>query len=406
MQKKKDDRDRSPDRRNQRNDRAGRGPDRYDARDQGRRGRDDYRPGGRNHSPRRDDPYGRDRNQYGASSTRRHHDRSRSPKRHSRYDGEQYRQRSRSTHRRRQSDADRLDVPRRYGDQVPDVQLLLLHEVEREFVAWVQQAFHERGLKSDVMFLNPRFPQDAVLQRQILEGVHGIIELDARAQSIGKIPLKVFDRSAGINNVRFDQYQDLDPKIVAELVYRTKTQVAAPSHQPPPPTHPAYPPAPYGQPYQLSGQPGGYPYTNALPSAPPQAPAVQDLAGLVGQLDPSALQAVLASLQAGQGTAAPAAPHQPAFIPPVAAPNPQPDLSAILGSLNGAMAGPTPPPQPAPANLASYGANHAAYPPHPAGGSNPISPTNGGPPQTIPNNDIDTAQQVQSIMATLARYRQ
>jgi hypothetical protein len=77
-----------------------------------------------------------------------------------------------------------------------------------------------RGIKVEVMFLNPRFPLQAIIRRQILEGVHGVTKLDMRCQQSAKIPLQVFDRQGGANNVRFDEYQDLDPKIAAELILR------------------------------------------------------------------------------------------------------------------------------------------------------------------------------------------
>ena len=106
-----------------------------------------------------------------------------------------------------------LDIPRRYGASVPDVQFVLREEVSREFISWVERAFVAAGLRVEVMFLNPRFPRDAVIQRQVVEGVHAVAELDYRAQQLARIPLQVFDRSAGRNSVRFDQYQDLDPSI-------------------------------------------------------------------------------------------------------------------------------------------------------------------------------------------------
>jgi hypothetical protein len=279
-------------------------------------------------------------------------------------------------------------MPQRYGEQVPDVQLLVLQEVHREFVGWVQQAFYERGLKSDVMFFNPRFSRDAVLQKLVVEGVHGVIELDMRAQTSAKIPLQVFDRSAG-NNVRFDQYQDLDPKVAAELVLRTKQLRGPPQPalQPAyagyaPPQYPQYPQA-YPPPHAA---PAGYPYAPVpAPAPPPPAPAalsVQDIAGMAGHIDNNTLQALLASLSANQSTAG-MQPQQ----------HPQVDINALLGSINsaaGASAGQPP--------AGAYGAP-AGYAPQMAPNAGPMLP--GGPG----GSGGDTAQQVQNIMATLARHR-
>ncbi|KAL2260178.1 hypothetical protein VTK26DRAFT_5911 [Humicola hyalothermophila] len=408
-QKKKDERDRSPDRRTPR---GSRGPERFDTGDRGWK-RDDYRPG-RSPSPRgsgsrsgRDGPYSRDR-EFGGSHERR---RSRSPPRYSRYGEEaSYRRRSPSPHRRAPVDSDRLDLPHRFGADVPDVQILLLQEVSREFVSWVQGPFHNRGLKTDVMYLNPRFPRDAVVQRQVVEGVHAIIDLDYTAQAQGKIPLQLFIRSGG-SSVRFEVYQNIDPPVAVELVLRERSQ----SVQSRPP--PQYPPTNYSQHYPTEGAPpAGYPYQYppqlAAPAAPvapvapvaqaqPAAPATTDLASMVGQLDNSALQALLASLQ--QNPQAPAASvqghhaamptQQPAGVAPPAA-APQIDMNALLGNLRNAAAAAAPAPAPAP----SYGAAPPpAYAPPVAHAGMPAAGGMGG---------VDTAQHVQTIIDQLKRAAQ
>jgi hypothetical protein len=274
----------------------------------------------------------------------------------------------------------------------------------------VQRAFYDRGLKSDVMFLNPRFPRDSVIQRQVLEGVHGVIELDVRSQNLGKIPLQVFDRSAGLNNVRFDQYQDLDPKVAAELVFRTKSQ-AATSSQPPYPSHN------YGQPYPPSAAPVGYPgYPSAhanVPGGLGQGPSpTPDLANVVGQLDNSTLQQLLASLQAGQAasvqTSMPAS--MPTSLQPsaastggAAAPNSQIDINALLSNLKH-IAGVANPTTPTATGMTNYASSTPSY--QATSASNPLSPTAAPGGVTGVNGGTDTAAQVQNIMATLARYRQ
>ncbi|KAK0649433.1 hypothetical protein B0T16DRAFT_389485 [Cercophora newfieldiana] len=398
--KDKDERDRSPERRGPRGerggpDRGGHANDRFGARNPPDWRRDDYRPG-RSPSPRRnevrggrDGPGTRDRD-FGAYERRR----SRSPPRFGRGGPESYRARSPSPHRRAPSDGG-LDLPRRHGSDVPDVQLLLLQEVPREFVSWVQRAFHDRGLKTDVMFLSPRFPRDAVVQRQILEGVHAIIDLDYAAQMQGKISIQVFSRLANAS-VLFEQYQNLDPPTAAELVIREKAKSAqnAPA--------PSYGPGGYGRPsYAPEAAPAaGYSYPYPHGSAPPAqvqpaAPA-PDLASLLGgQLDNSALQALLASLQPSQ--AAPAYPGVPAGVPPAgAAPASHIDINALLGNLRNTAVGQTAPP-------AGYGAaaNYGATPAYMSNGGAMVSPTNG-----VGFAGGDTAQQVQSIMEQLKRATQ
>jgi nuclear polyadenylated RNA-binding protein 3 len=240
-----------------------------------------------------------------------------------------------------------------------------LQEVDREFVDWVQRAFVERGLKVDVMFLNPRLPRELIIQRQVVEGVHGVAELDNRAQVMAKIPLQVFDRSAGRQNARFDQYQDLDPKIAAELVMRAKAS-AQTQAQPPavygggqfppvsyPPMHQAHQPQ---QPQYYAGQPPPNANLGAL--------------GNLAHLDPATLQKVLAAMQ-GQG----GGPGQPMGA------HPGVDINAVLGALGANNQAPT------------HMQQMTGYGPGPAG------------PGAPPGNPADQAH-VQNIMAQLSRYRQ
>ena len=69
---------------------------------------------------------------------------------------------------------------------------------------YVEKQFNDRGLRVAVLRLMPNMPLNAVVRRQIYEGVVAVVQLYRAARASGKIPLKVFDRSAGINNVRFE----------------------------------------------------------------------------------------------------------------------------------------------------------------------------------------------------------
>lgn len=260
---------------------------------------------------------------------------------------------------------------------MPDVQIILQPDVNRDFVNWVEQAFKGKGLRSEVMYLHPRIPKDVVVQRQAAEGVHAVVDLDLRAQNLGRIPVQAFDRSAGSSNVRFDQYIDLEPSTAAEVIIRAKASGGQPSYGQSFGGNSGYS-NPYG------GQPPHQPPASGFPAGPPQGQYGQqpsaggpDIASLVGQLNPAALQQLLSQIQPGAQNPV----HQPAGVNSAPA-APQVDIQAILGSLGGNAAVQQPPPN-------SYGAPYGAQPP-----SNGVSP-NG-----------DAAVQVQNIMAQLARYRQ
>jgi nuclear polyadenylated RNA-binding protein 3 len=387
---------------------SGRGHDRYDGRsaqairdEYGRvlRVRDDYRPA-RSPSPVRNsfrsrDSYGPNRevDSYDGRERRR----SRSP--YGQRD-DRYRERPLSPRRREADEDAELEIPRREPQNVPDVQLILVDQLDRNFVSWVESEIRARNLKVEVMFLSPRLPVQAVIRRQILEGVHAVSQLDLRSQTSSKIPLQVFDRQGGANNVRFDEYQDLDPKIAAELVLRTKSNsapvlvpaqtaypgyVSGQAYQPPVPQpsyqqalpQQAYQPPPLQPAYQQPPSLPVYQQTSSQQAyQQPPAQAVPNLANLVGQLDNDTLQKLLGSLSA--------TPQQ--NIPAVTA-NAGIDLAGLLGGLK-----PQPPQQnyaPAPDPYYNAAANQYG---------------NGAPQQAqVPQQ---SAQQVQNIMAQLAKFRQ
>ncbi|KAI0439137.1 hypothetical protein F4803DRAFT_63731 [Xylaria telfairii] len=337
--------------------RAKRDGDRQDT----NRRRDDYRPG-RPASPRRSNQRrlpsydgsmrGRGHRESSYSSDRR---RSQSPGYSSR---DPYRRRSPSPYPRYAPSVD-PDLPRRYGSDVPDVQFLLLQDVKREFVSWAQNAFASQGLRVDVMFLNPQFPRDAVIQRQVMEGVHAVAELDFRAQGYGRIPLQVFDRSAGYNNVRFDQYQDLEPVIAAQLVARTKSQ----SQIPPPPYHGSQylPPQQYPPSTQARYMPPSYPnqpYPSLSAPSPGNAP-----------LDSATVHKILGSLNGQPG-------GQQAYND-----GPSVDVNSLLATIGNHPQGPSPTQQ---------GTGYAHPPDMPRGAP----------------HGSNSARHVQDIMTQLARYRQ
>jgi len=247
-------------------------------------------------------------------------------------------------------------------------------QLDRGFVAWVEDELHARGLKTEVMFLSPRLPLEAIIRRQILEGVHAVSQLDLRSQTASKIPLQVFDRKGGNNNVRFDEYQNLEPKIAAELVVRAK-QTPTPSYaQPPTPTY--APQTQYQPPPQAYQQPQ---YPTQQYQQPNPAPATPDLAGLVGQLDNATLQKLLGQISASQ--------HSQNV--PAAATNQKIDLAGLLSGLQAV--------QP----LQAYQQTQAQPP-----ASQTQAPYSGYQNNTAQQQEPQSAQQVQNIMAQLAKLRQ
>lgn len=116
-----------------------------------------------------------------------------------------------------------LPVPRRLPRDIPDVQILVLEDVDRlatllriaypcslvltkfrKFVFHVENSFRSRGLRVDILTLGPRIPLSAAVQRQVNEGVRAIVRLSRSNQFSGKISLQLIDRAGGPGNARFN----------------------------------------------------------------------------------------------------------------------------------------------------------------------------------------------------------
>lgn len=140
-----------------------------------------------------------------------------------------YRSRSRSPPRRRRSPSPRqdyteddLDLRRRLPHEVPDIQILVLNEgisrydhatyitspalltASSDFIRYVEDIFRQQGLRSNVLIMSGRFPEPAVVRRQIIEGVMAIVRMDTSGFMKGKVSVQIFDRRGGANNVQFN----------------------------------------------------------------------------------------------------------------------------------------------------------------------------------------------------------
>ncbi|KAJ9665943.1 nuclear polyadenylated RNA-binding protein 3 [Coniosporium apollinis] len=396
-------RSRSPDyTRGGNNQQQQRGIDRYTSGSHGGsqrdsyRSRDDYRPR-RSPSPRGfHGGRGRDRSPDRYDGRRR--SRSRSPYGRSRF---------RSPSPRRETDDD-LPLPRRRPENVPDVQVIVLDDLDRNFIAYVERSFVDAGLKCDVLLLSSRLPEAAVVRRQILEGVQAVTKLRNVHQTTGKIPLQVFDRRDGVDNVRFEEYENLEPSICAQLVLRAKQ-----THGAPQPQQPAYgmPSAAYGMPPVQYGLPPPQPPPQQYlpPQHLPAAMGNPSLSNTIANLDPSSLQQLLGAMQHQPSQAPqqpPQQPHQQAPPPALTA-----DLARILGGAAPAPQHQTPaynqPPQQMQGNPYGTLAGNPALASLLGGVGTPQqqAPQQQAPPQPPPQGQQQGQPDMQEIMAQLAKYR-
>ncbi|KAK4549043.1 hypothetical protein LTR36_007499 [Oleoguttula mirabilis] len=253
--------------------------------------------------------------------------------------------RFRSPSPQRRSEDDDLPLPRRAARDVPDVQILVLEQLDREFISWIEKAFSARSVRVDVLLLSPRLSEAAVVRRQIVEGVAAVVKLTKANMGTGRIGLQIFDRRGGAGSVQFEEYDNLDPGICAELVIRAKGTHAAPAPAPPPPQQTGYggygaqtgyaapasqpppqqqgygggygappPPTPYGL-QQQTPQQAPYAPPPSYAQAPPQMqpPPPQNLQNLITSLDPSGLQNLLAAMGQQGGQQPQQAPSAPQY---------------------------------------------------------------------------------------------
>ncbi|KAH5753446.1 hypothetical protein HBI88_214690 [Parastagonospora nodorum] len=204
-----------------------------------------------------------------------------------------YRSRSRTPPRRRRSPSPRqdyteddLDLRRRLPHEVPDIQILVLHEgISRDFIRYVEDIFRQQGLRSNVLIMSGRFPEPAVVRRQIIEGVLAIVRMDTSGFKKGKVSVQIFDRRGGANNVQFNEYADLDPTTAALLVNNAKQTQSQPV-QPPAPT--------FG--FNRNMPPFNPNTQNPFTAAPASQP---NISNIITSLDPASLSQLLGAMSAG-----------------------------------------------------------------------------------------------------------
>ncbi|CAN9089190.1 unnamed protein product [Alternaria sp. RS040] len=339
-------------------------PNSMSPRDRRFRDRDDYRPM-RSPSPRAPPRGIRSRDRSRDRFDARYRSRSRTPPR-----------RHRSPSPRRDYTEDGLDLRRRLPHEVPDIQILVLNEgLPRDFIRYVEDTFRSQNLRSNVLILSGRFPEPAVVRRQILEGVLAIVRLDTTGLTKGKVSVQIFDRRGGANNVQFNEYADLDPTTAGLLVNNAKqTQL-----------RPVLPPSSsYGFGQTL---PPHFPQPNSpFPSLPTTQP---NISNLIASLDGASLSQLLGAMSGNN-------------IPQNAQPAPNQGLNADLARLLAQVPSPVQTPGfsgPAQPHLAQLGNQFPALASLFANQSQAAAPPVQTPTQAGPTPDMS------EIMAQLAQYQ-
>jgi hypothetical protein len=185
-----------------------------------------------------------------------------------------------------------------------------------------------------VLLLSPRLSEQAVVHRQIVEGVVAVVKLTRQNQNTAKVGLQIFDRRNGVGNVGFEEYDSLDPNIAVELVLRAKNTHAAPTSQQSYGGYGGQQQQSYSgynapQPSYGSSQPSyPPPQSNYAPSysqqqaPPPPGSVPPNLQHLITNLDPNNLQNLLSAMNTPQSASAGAYSGAPASAVQVLQNNP------------------------------------------------------------------------------------
>ncbi|KAK6527928.1 hypothetical protein TWF281_009189 [Arthrobotrys megalospora] len=357
------------------------------SRDNGARGRDEYRPPGdrRMSSPR--SQYGRERDDYYPNRDY-NRDRSRSPR--ARY-------RSPTPPHRGSFDRHRPQPPQPSQPSQPpqaiDALIVVFDELDPAYIKYVDGTFRERRLRTDVLHMTARINLESHIKEHVVQGCQAVVFLTRATQQASKVSIQIFKGNSGSAG-QYDEYDMIPADSAAELVRRAVGNPPPPQPQYNGHSQGNYPPqqtAYQGQPhsaYVSSNQQPLYSINNSQPA--PLTPTSLTQAGLTGilqNLDPATLQTLLAQLQQQQQPS-----NQNPYMQAAQQLQKPADLSALLGAAAGLQQQ-----QQAYGSLAT-GIDYQ----NPAlvgllGGLNPLPQRNNGNVQQQPQPN----QQVQNIMNQL-----
>ncbi|KAJ3088101.1 hypothetical protein HK102_009589 [Quaeritorhiza haematococci] len=174
--------------------------------------------------------------------------------------------------------ADEFPLPRRYGNQVPECQVIVLGEVDRKFIWHIEGVMKGTGITTETLFLSPKLSLRAVVQQMIAEGVRGVLFLERQHERAGTVSMQVFGRDGGVS-----EYDNIRLQDAAAIMLRERELRGHPGG------NPAAPPAVNNALNNLFGQ----------PQAP--HPSLGPALGAGAGLNVSSIATVLSTLAASGG---------------------------------------------------------------------------------------------------------
>ncbi|ORY06277.1 hypothetical protein K493DRAFT_404035 [Basidiobolus meristosporus CBS 931.73] len=124
-------------------------------------------------------------------------------------------------------------LPRRFGDQIPFCQIIVLDQIDRQFIWHVENSLRGSSISVDTLFISPKISLRSVIRQMILEGVHAVIFIEKQHQVMQKVSLQVFDQKSRVgDNVKFDAYDNVSVEEALAVMMRHKETLGGQAAQP------------------------------------------------------------------------------------------------------------------------------------------------------------------------------
>ncbi|KAJ3005244.1 hypothetical protein HKX48_000796, partial [Thoreauomyces humboldtii] len=111
-----------------------------------------------------------------------------------------------------------LPLPTRSTNAVPECQIIVIEEMDRNYVASIESTMRNAGVKVDTLRFNKNMSLRDVVYQQMLEGVRGVLFLERRHAVSKTVSLQIFQPFSQVA-----EYENVNPEISAMLLLRDRS---------------------------------------------------------------------------------------------------------------------------------------------------------------------------------------
>ncbi|KAI9095534.1 hypothetical protein DFS34DRAFT_180130 [Phlyctochytrium arcticum] len=109
-------------------------------------------------------------------------------------------------------------LPVRFGNNVPECQIIVLKELDRAYLGTVEQTLRAAGVIAQTLHLAPKMNLRDVVHQMIAEGVRGVIFLDKSHVIARTVSMQIFQGNGVVA-----EYDKLSPQAAAQLFIQDRT---------------------------------------------------------------------------------------------------------------------------------------------------------------------------------------